>query len=59
MNELLNQKIIKHSKFPWNAPIWIVPKKLDASRKQKWRIMIDYKKLNELTIPDKYPTPNS
>ena len=33
-------------------------KKLDASGKPKWRVVIDYHKLNELTIDDKYPLPN-
>lgn len=33
------------------------PKKLDSSRKQKWRIVIDFRRLNEI-IEDKYPLPN-
>ncbi|CAG9839154.1 unnamed protein product [Diabrotica balteata] len=37
--------------------LWVVPKKLDASGKQKWRIVIDYRKLNKLTIQDRYPLP--
>lgn len=35
---------------------WVVPKKLDASGKSKWRI--DYKKRNDKTMPDKYPITN-
>lgn len=57
-SELLKQNIIKTSDSAWNAPIWIVPKKIDASGKQKWRIVVDYRKLNEVTIPDRYPIPN-
>lgn len=38
-----------------SSPIWIVPKKVDASRKQKMQVVIDYWKLNELAIDDKYP----
>lgn len=30
---------------------------MDASGKQKWRIVVDYKKFNELTVGDKYPPP--
>ena len=44
---------------PYNAPIWVLPKKLDASGKQKWRIVIDFRKLNEQTDRDAYPLPNS
>jgi len=28
---MLDQKIIRHSDSPWNFPIVMVPKKLDAS----------------------------
>ncbi|XP_050518950.1 uncharacterized protein LOC126893053 [Diabrotica virgifera virgifera] len=31
---------------------------MDASGEQKWRVVIDYRKLNECTIDDKYPLPN-
>lgn len=58
ISKMLDQGIIQPSTSPWNSPIWIVPKKLDHSGKQKWRIVIDYRKLNERTIDDKYPLPN-
>lgn len=58
VNNMLNQGIIRHSISPWSSPVWVVPKKLDASGKQKWRVVIDYRKLNELTVDDKYPLPN-
>lgn len=56
--DLLKRGIIVHSKSPWNFPIWIVSKKKDASNEIKWRMVIDYRKLNEVTIDDKYPLPN-
>lgn len=55
---MLDQKIIRPSASPWSSPIWVVSKKADASGKQKWRVVIDYRKLNEKTIDDKYPLPN-
>lgn len=58
INDLLNQGIIRHSFFPWSSPIWIVPKKRGARGKDKWRLVIDYRKLNEKTIDDRYPIPN-
>lgn len=58
ISELLDQGIIQHSISPWTSPVWIVPKKLDASGEKKWRLVIDYRKLNEKTIDDRYPIPN-
>lgn len=58
MKDLLKQGIIQPSESAWNAPIWVVPKKIDQSGKQKWRIVVDYRRLNQVTHPDKYPLPN-
>ena len=58
ISDMLSQGIIRESKSPYNSPLWIVPKKLDNSQIKKWRIVIDYRKLNEITIDDKYPMPN-
>lgn len=57
IQDMLNQNIICHSKSPYSAPIWVVPKKMDASGQQKWRIVIDYRKLNGVTVDDRYPIP--
>lgn len=58
IKKMLEQGIISPSVSPWSAPIWVVPKKQDSSGKPKWRIVIDYRKLNEITIGDAYPIPN-
>lgn len=58
VDKMLQQNIIRPSTSPWSSPIWVVPKKLDASGQQKWRVVIDYRKLNEITIGDSYPLPN-
>lgn len=58
IEEMLEQNIIQHSNSPYNSPLWIVPKKIDNSGEQKWRIVIDYRKLNDVTISDKFPIPN-
>lgn len=57
IKELLGNGIIRPSKSPYNSPIWVVPKKMDASGEKKYRLVIDYRKLNSVTIPDKYPIP--
>lgn len=58
INDMLAQGIIRPSTSPWCSPIWIVPKKADASGRQKWRLVVDYRKLNEKTEGDRYPLPN-
>lgn len=58
INKLLEQNIIQESNSPWSCPVHIVPKKLDASGEQKYRLVIDYRKLNDKTVEDKYPLPN-
>lgn len=58
IQKMLDQRIIQPSLSPWSSPIWIVPKKIDASGQKKWRIVIDYRKLNDITIGETYPIPN-
>ncbi|XP_051156206.1 uncharacterized protein LOC127278513 [Leptopilina boulardi] len=55
--DLLKNKSISPSKAPYNSPVWIVPKKEDDQGNKKWRMVIDYRKLNEKTINDVYPLP--
>ena len=47
---MLSQRIIVPSKSPWASPIVLAPKK-DGS----YRLCIDYRKLNEVTVRDAYP----
>lgn len=58
IRKMLDQGIIRPSESAWSSPIWVVPKKMDASGKQKWRLVVDFRKLNEKTLDDKYPIPN-
>ena len=58
VNELIDNKIIKPSRSPYNTPVWIVPKKLNSHGNRKWRMVLDFRKLNEKTIGDFYPLPN-
>jgi len=56
-NQMLHDGIIKPSTSPWNSPILVIPKKADASGKKKWKIVVDFQKLYEVTIGDSFPLP--
>lgn len=59
INNLLKNNIIEKSFSPYNSPIWVVPKKgIDSSGKPKRRLVIDFQKINNQTITDKYPIPD-
>ncbi|KAL8145815.1 hypothetical protein AgCh_003819 [Apium graveolens] len=52
LQELLDKGVIRLSVSPWGAPVLFVKKK-DGSM----RLCIDYRKLNKLTVKNKYPLP--
>ena len=31
IKQMLDKEIVEHSESPFNAPVWVVPKKTDAS----------------------------
>lgn len=54
--ELLKQDIIRPSISPWASPAHIV--ETTKNSRHKVRMVIDYRRLNENMIEDKYPLPN-
>lgn len=58
VREMEDQGIIRKSRSKYSSPLIIIPKKIDNSGEKKYRLVIDYRKLNEVTVDDKYPLPN-
>lgn len=58
VKEMEEQGIIRKSRSKYSSPLIVIPKKMDNSGKKKYRLVIDYRKLNEITVDDKYPLPN-
>ena len=58
ISKLLENGVITPSSSPYNSPLWIVPKKADENGNRRWRLVIDFRALNEKTIGDAYPLPN-
>jgi len=44
IEQMLKDDIIQPSTSPWNSPILVIPEKVNASGKQKWRIVVDFRK---------------
>lgn len=58
VESLLRDGIIRKSYSPYNSPVLVVRKKgLDGQGNANHRLVIDFRKLNENTISDKYPMP--
>lgn len=57
ISKLLHDGIIRPSRSAWNSPLWVVPKKHNHSGEQKFRLVVDYRKLNQKTISERYPMP--
>jgi len=55
---LMKNDVIKLSNSPYNSPIWVVSKKPDSQGNKRWRMVIDFRALNEKLIEDAYPLPN-
>uniref|UniRef100_A0A2S2QW04 RNA-directed DNA polymerase n=1 Tax=Sipha flava TaxID=143950 RepID=A0A2S2QW04_9HEMI len=58
VKQLEEDKVIAPSRSPWNAPLLVVPKKADKDGVVKYRVCVDFRKLNQISVGDAYPLPN-
>lgn len=56
-DKMLKDNIIEQCDSEWSSPMLLIPKKIDASGKQKWRVVIDYRLLNSQCVGNSYPLP--
>ena len=52
LKELIEKRLIEPSLSEWSSPVVLVPK-----NSGDYRLCIDYRKVNDATIPDAYPLP--
>jgi transposase InsO family protein len=60
LTEYRNRGIIENANSPYNAPMFLAPKpgaKPDMIASKRYRLVADYRKLNEVIVPNLYPMP--
>lgn len=57
VEKMLDDGVITPSNSEWNSPLILVPRKSSTDEK-KFRVVVDSRKLNEITIGDSFPIPN-
>jgi hypothetical protein len=58
IKQINSDGIIEPSRSPWNSPLLLVAKKIDTTGKQKYRIVVDFRILNKVTLNEFHPLPN-
>ena len=56
--QLLEAGFIRPSNSNFASPVLMVPKKIVGDNPLEWRMCIDYRRLNSMTVKDHYPLPN-
>jgi hypothetical protein len=58
VRQLLEDGVITQSESPWNSPLLIVRKQPGPDGKPKWRMVVDFRNLNEKMVGDAHPLPD-
>lgn len=58
IEDMIKNDVIEEAQSEWSSPILLVPKKADKNGNKKWRLVIDFRSLNEKIQDDKFPLPN-
>lgn len=56
LDRLIGKNIVRPSTSPFNSPIWLVPKKGEEG-KSTYRMVVDFRRLNQITEIEDYPLP--
>lgn len=57
LKEMESNGIIEPSNSAWNSPVILVKKKEDAQGEQKFRLVVDFRQLNSVTLTQNFPIP--
>jgi hypothetical protein len=56
IKEIVENVVIDEAPFSkWNTPVLLLPKKQDKDGNSSWRMVVDFRKLNEVTESNEYP----
>lgn len=57
IEKLMKETVVKKSVSEFCSPIWMVPKKTEAGQPHKYRMVVDFRRLNQSTITETHPMP--
>lgn len=58
IEQLIKNDVVEESTSPWNSPIMLVPKKGIANGKKQQRLVVDFRRLNEVSETETFPIPD-